>query len=134
MVVSGGQKDDGEVARCMDIECNIWARAQRRREILHTFRGGGKDNIGWGALPWHAMVNTDQTRFGHHSLLLYLPKKIANYLHEYCSDLFPSLNLPRLPGDRSRIDVHAMLKPAEVAGLLSRLQVLQYVLMCIFDE
>ena len=37
-----------------------------------------------------------------------LPKQVANFLHEFHSDLFPSINLPLLPLDRSKVDVHAM--------------------------
>ena len=33
-----GDHGDG---RCMGIECNIWARARKRREITHSLRGGG---------------------------------------------------------------------------------------------
>ena len=35
---------------------------------------------------------------------------------------FPSLILPVLPSDRSRLNVHAMLSPLFIAGLLRRLQ------------
>ena len=89
----------------MGIRCNIWARAQRRREITHHLRGGGDHNIGWGALRWQEMVGTDEVKFGKHRELRYLPKKIANFLHEFRGDDFPSLQLPLLPSDRSRLDV-----------------------------
>ena len=121
-----GALDGGvDVARCLGIRCNIWARAMRRREITHKLRGGGNNNIGWGALMWQDMVGTGEVRFGSLEILRYLPKKIANFLHEYCasSGWFQSLNLPNLPPDRSRIDVHAMLEPIHIARLLRRLQV-----------
>jgi len=121
-----GALDEGEdVGRCLGIRCNIWARAMRRREITHNLRGGGKENVGWGALMWQDMVGTGEVRFGTLEILRYLPKKIANFLHEFyaCSGWFQSLNLPALPTDRSRIDVHAMLKPIHIASLLRRLQV-----------
>jgi hypothetical protein len=70
------------------------------------------------------MVGTDKVRFGIHRQLRYLPKKIANFLHEFRADDFPSLNLPLLPSDRSRLDVHAMLRPADIARILQRLKVL----------
>jgi len=74
---------------------------------------------------WQDMVGTGEVRFGTLEILRYLPKKIANFLHEFyaCSGWFQSLNLPALPTDRSRIDVHAMLKPIHIASLLRRLQV-----------
>jgi len=121
-----GALDEGvDVGRCLGIRCNIWDRAMRRREITHKLRGGGNNNIGWGALMWQDMVGTGEVRFGSLEILRYLPKKIANFLHEYCasSGWFQSLNLPNLPSDRSRIDVHAMLEPIHIARLLRRLQV-----------
>jgi hypothetical protein len=69
------------------------------------------------------MVGTDEVRFGKHRELRYLPKKIANFLHEFRGKDFPSLQLPPLPSDRSRLDVHAMLRPDDIARLLRRLQV-----------
>ena len=97
----------------------------RRREITHNLRGGGKNNIGWGALMWQDMVGTGEVRFGTLDILRYLPKKIANFMHEFYGKKgwFQSLNLPVLPSDRSRIDVHAMLMPIHIACLLRRLQV-----------
>ena len=112
-----GEQDPG-------IRCNIWARALRRREITHHLRGGGKHDLGWGALRWQEMVGTDEVRFGKHSAIRFLPKKIANFLHEFHADDFPSLGLPPLPSDRSRVDVHAMLAPIDIGRLLQRLQVI----------
>ena len=68
-----GALDEGEdVGRCLGIRCNIWARAMRRREITHNLRGGGKENIGWGALMWQDMVSTGAVRFGTLEILRYL--------------------------------------------------------------
>ena len=116
-----GEQDTG---RCLGIRCNIWARAQRRREITHNLRGGGSNNRGWGALRWQeTIVSNDEVRFGKHRQIKYLAKKIANFLHEFRADDFLSLGLPPLPSDRSRLDVHAMLNPAQIANLLRRLKV-----------
>jgi hypothetical protein len=120
---------DPDQGRCLEIRCNIWARAQRRREITHHLRGGGTRNIGWGALRWQDLIGASQVRFGKHREIRYLPKKIANFLHEFRGDDFTSLDLPKLPSDRSRIDVHAMLTPLQIAALLRRLQVF-YVVKC----
>jgi hypothetical protein len=105
------------------VRANIWARARRRADITHLLRGGGRFSMGWGALRWQATCNTDRVRFGRHGQIRYLAKKVANFLHEFHSDLFPSINLPLLPLDRSKVDVHAMLTPLEIALLLRRLQV-----------
>jgi hypothetical protein len=76
-----------------------------------------------GALKWQETVNTDVVRFGRHAQIRYLAKKVANFLHEYHSNLFPGLDLPILPSDRSRLNVHAMLEPVHIARLLRRLAV-----------
>ena len=122
-----GQGDNQDKGRCLGIRCNIWARAQRRREITHHLRGGGDHNIGWGGLRWQEMVGTDEVRFGKHRELRYLPKKIANFLHEFRGNDFSSLGLPLLPSDRSLLDVHAMLRPLDIGRLLRRLTV---IIMC----
>ena len=111
--------------RCVasGVRANIWARARRRAEITHLLRGGGKHALGWGALRWHETINTDIVFFGRHMQLRWLAKKVANFLHEYHGNLFPTLNLPRLPSDRSKVSVHAMLEPVHIARLLRRLQV-----------
>ena len=72
------------------------------------------------------MVGTDDVRFGKHSEIRFLPKEIANFLHEFHAYDFPIL--PSLPSDRSRVDVHATLAPIDIGRLLRRLQVK---LMCI---
>ena len=113
-------EDDG---RCLGIRCNIWALARPRREITHKLRAGGNHQIGWWALMWQDMVSTNEVHFDVHQVLRYLPKRKANFLHEYYSEHFPSLNLPPLPSDWSQIDVHAMLEPFDIQRLLRRLQV-----------
>ena len=70
----GEQAEDPDQGRCLGIRCNIWARAQRLREITHHLRGGGSHKIGWGALRWQEMVSTDEVRFGKLRELRYLPK------------------------------------------------------------
>ena len=54
----------------------------RRREITHKLRGGGNNNLGWGALMWQDMVGTGEVRFGTLEILRYLPKKIARVLYQ----------------------------------------------------
>jgi hypothetical protein len=120
-----GALEEDASGRCVasGVRANIWARARRRADITHLLRGGGRFSMGWGALRWQATCNTDRVRFGRHGQIRYLAKKVANFLHEFHSDLFPSINLPLLPLDRSKVDVHAMLTPLEIALLLRRLQV-----------
>ena len=122
-----GALEEDASGRCVasGVRANIWARARRRADITHLLRGGGRFSMGCGALRWQATCNTDRVRFGRHGQIRYLAKKVANFLHEFHSDLFPSINLPLLPLDRSnlKVDVHVMLTPLEIALLLRRLQV-----------
>lgn len=118
-----GRLEEGGDSRCLGIRCNIYARARRRMDQTQELKGGGKNNIGWGALRWQDLIGATEVRFGKHREIRYLPKKIANFLHEFHGDKLSSLNLPKLPSDRSRIDVHAMLSPMHIAALLRQLQV-----------
>ena len=43
---------------------------------------------------------------------------------------FPTLDLPLLPLDPSKVDIHSMLKPIHIARLLRRLQVLAQLAFC----
>ena len=81
----------------------------------------------YGALQWQEMVGTNEVRFGKHRELRYLPKEIANLLHEFRGDDFSSRGLPLLPSCRSRLDVHAMLLLLDIGRLLRRLTV---IIMC----
>jgi hypothetical protein len=92
----------------------------------HRLRCGDEGGKGWGKLRWQETVGAAgmNVRFGTHSLLPYHSKKIFNFLHEYCSNLFPTLDLPLLPVDPSKVDINAMPKPIQIANLLGRLQVL----------
>ena len=120
-----GALEEDASGRCVasGVRANIWARARRRADITHLLRGGGRFSMGWGALRWQATCNTDRVRFGRHGQIRYLAKKVANFLQEFHSELFPSNYLLLLPLDRGKVDVHAMLTPLEIAKLLRRLQV-----------
>ena len=98
--------------RCVasGVRANIWARARCRAEITHVLRGGGRFAMGWGALRWQETCNPDVVRFGCHRQIRFLAKKVANFLHEYHSELFPGMNLLHLPSDRSSVD-HLMCMP-----------------------
>ena len=59
------------------------------------------------------MVGTDEVWLGKLCKLRYLPKKIANFVHEFHSGDFPNLNLPPLPSNCCSLNVHAMLTGSE---------------------
>jgi hypothetical protein len=77
----------------------------------------------WRQKPHWLGFNTDVVRIGRHMQLRYLAKKVANFLHEYHGHHSPRLDLPKLPSDLGKVDVHAMLEPLHIAQLLRRLTV-----------
>jgi hypothetical protein len=103
--------------RCVasGVQANIWERARRRAEITHNIRTRGRIGLGWGALKWQETINTDVVLFGRRTQQRYLAKKVANFLQKYHCHLFPTLDLPVLPSDSSRVNVHAMLEPLHIA-------------------
>ena len=82
---------------CKGIECNIWERAKRRRDITHRFSGGGKDSTGFAAIQWPMILHGNAPGMGDYRELTVLPEKTAKFLFEYHGHLFQSLNLPHLP-------------------------------------
>ena len=68
------------------------------------------------ALRQQDLAGAGETRFGKCSVLAYLPKKIANFLYEFRAADFPSLILPILPSDCSRLNIHAMLRLLFIAA------------------
>ena len=73
-----GQGNDQDKGSCLGIRCNIWVSALQylgRREITHHFRGGGNNNIGWGALRWQEMVGTNEVLLGQAQLAALPPTK-----------------------------------------------------------
>ena len=108
--------------RCKGIECNIWERAKRRKEITHSFSGGGKENIGYAALKWQTILHGNAPGLGSVRELTVLPDKTAKFLFEYHGHLFQSLNLPHLPSDHSEINVHGMLGTGHVSAAVHAAQ------------
>ena len=105
---------DASGGRCLGIQCNIWNRAMHRRHLRHTLRGGGKHNIGYAALKWEAVLQGSCGKLGLYPEIALLPRKTAIFLFEYHGPKFKNVLLPRLPTDRSRTDVHALLKDEQV--------------------
>ena len=101
---------DASGGRCMGIQCNIWKRAMHRRHLRHTLRGGGKHHIGYAALKWQTVLQGTCGELGSYPEIALLPRKTAIFLFEYHGPEFKNVLLPRLPNDRSRTDVHALLK------------------------
>jgi len=77
-------------------------------------RGGGRHHIGYTALKWQAILRGDCGRLGSYPEIALLPRKTAIFLLEYHGPKFNNVLLPRLPTDRSRTNVHALLKDEQV--------------------
>ena len=104
----------------------VWASAAISGPLL-TGSDSVRSPTNYGALRWREMEGTNEVRFGKHRELRYLPKQIANLLHEFRGNNFSGLGLPPLPSGRSRLDVHAMLLLLDIGRLLRRLTV---IIMC----
>ena len=73
------------------------------RQGTQTF---GALSGGWG--------HGDAGKLGKYNIISFLPDKVARFLYEYHDNRFQRLDLPPIPDDRSRFDVHAALKPEQV--------------------
>jgi hypothetical protein len=91
------------------IRINIWNRAKVRRLLTHSLAGGGSHNLGYGALRHEMISHGNAGEFGKYAILSVLPDKIARFLYEYHHTAYASLQLPPIPLDSSRIDVHGSL-------------------------
>jgi hypothetical protein len=92
----------------------MWMRAMKRTLITHRLAGGGNHNIGYDAVKWEHILRGDCGEYGQYHELSVLPDKIARYLFEFDSGSYASLHLPEIPDDRSQVDIHALMYPAQV--------------------
>ncbi len=72
---------------------------------------------GYAALNWESILHGNAGELGDYKELAVLPDKIARYLYEYYADSYASHDLPALPADRNRTNVHGILKPHQVVQL-----------------
>ena len=86
----------------------------KRTLITHRLAGGGNHNIGYDAVKWEHILRGDCGEYGQYHELSVLPDKIARYLFEFDSGSYASLHLPEIPDDRSQVDIHALMYPAQV--------------------
>jgi hypothetical protein len=66
------------------------------------------------AMERKKILHGNAGELGDYKELAVLPDKIARYLFEFHAESYASLGLPPLPVDRSRTDVHGILKPHQV--------------------
>ncbi len=69
---------------------------------------------GHAAFNWESILHGNAGELGDYKELAVLPDKIARYLYENHADSYASHDLPLLPDDRSRTNVHGILKPHQV--------------------
>ena len=95
---------------------NAWTRAKERRFLKHRLCSRIKDDQpqGYAAFNWESILHGNAGELGDYKELAVLPDKIARYLYEYHAESYASHDLPVLPDDRSRTDVHGVLKPHQV--------------------
>ena len=79
--------------------------------------GGGNHNIGYTALQWQTVLRGNCGHLGENSDIALLPRKTAVFLFEFHGSKFNNVELLQLPADRSRIDVHRILKDEKVTYL-----------------
>ncbi len=84
--------------------------------MRHRLCSRVKDDIpqGYTAFDWESILHGNAGELGDYKELSVLPDKIARYLYEFHADSYASLGLPSLPVDRSKTDVHGILKPHQV--------------------
>ena len=75
------------------------------------------------AFKWQAILQGDCGRLGSYPEIALLPRKTAIFLLEYHGLKFTNVLLPRLPTDRSRTNVHALLKCEQVVFLRKHLKI-----------
>ena len=95
---------------------NMWTRAKERRFLTHRLCSRILDDEpqGYAALDWEKILHGHAADLGEYKELAVLPDKIARYLYEFHAESYASHGLPALPVDRSRVDVHGILRPAQV--------------------
>ena len=111
-------KTQGDLAGSLQL-C-IWRRAEDPGRLTYRLVGGGNNKTGFTALEnplW--FKHRPPYYVKDHSVLQYLGKKIAHFLHDYHQDWFPRLGLPPTNGR------HNHLFPSHVKRLLRRLETSQ---------
>ncbi len=76
---------------------------------MQTLVGGGGQHGGFDALDYRKIRQGSAGRLGKYEILSVMPNKFARFLFEFHGHRFESLDLPFLPADRSRFDVHRAL-------------------------
>ncbi len=102
---------EGIVSYPLDPE-RFWRAPDALNENLDASGGRclGKHHIGYTALKWQTVLQGTCGELGSYPEIALLPRKTAIFLFEYHGPEFKNVPLPRLPNDRSRTDVHALLK------------------------
>ena len=65
-------------------------------------------------MDWESILHGHAADLGEYKELAVLPDKLARYLYEFHAASYASHGLPVLPVDRSRVDVHGILRPDQV--------------------
>ena len=94
---------------------------------------GGQSVNGYDARRHENILRGDAWKLGKYDIISFLPNKIARFLYEYHDYRSRRLDLPPIPDDRSKFDVHATLKPKQVVHS-NYLNYLNYLICIDLDE
>ena len=94
----------------------MWTQSQEQLFITNRLLSRVKDDeqYGYEALDRESILHGNAGWLGDYTELPILPDKIARFLYEYHAESYSSFGLPALPDDRSKTDVHGMLRPDQV--------------------
>ena len=82
--------------------------------MTHRLESGAKRNVGFDSLLWYEILRNEVGSYGKYSFASILPDKIARFLFKFHGKEFRTLDIPDMPVDRSRLDVHRMLDISQV--------------------
>lgn len=99
------------------LRCQIWYRATRPANHVHSLLSQHP----WATVPWQLLRGAiTNLHHGENSVLQVLPKKIANFLHEFRGEALPFELQSILPEWNEDAD-HGILKQQHVNSLLELL-------------
>ena len=108
--------------RCVGITAHLLNRALDSDLIVHEMRFNKNKLL---LFDWRVLTEGRAGNLGYLECMKWLPKKTANFMHEFHWRHFPSLpenDFPRLPDDRSRItNLHEKLPMSIIQQLLDKL-------------
>ncbi len=107
----------------MEVNKTLTVQAMGRTWASEWISGSVQRYTGIWSIIWKVEVSTAMMHWGmktfagkleQYYIISSLPDKVASFLYEYHDFRYRRLDLPFIPEDRSRFDIHAALKPEQV--------------------